>query len=200
MAHLSPRRPSRRQPRRQSSGTWLTLTLGAGFAATLAALQLQPVDRASASADGVPVRVMAGPAADQGFAMAGAPVGDAGYTAAGDALRARFSFCHGGGGANCVVDGDTFWFGGEKIRIMDIDTPETHPARCADEQRLGDAATARLQDWLNAGAFSVEDHGRSADRYGRQLRVITRAGTSVGNVLISEGLARPWDGMRRPWC
>ena len=26
---------------------------------------------------------------------------------------AHFGFCHTGGGRNCVVDGDTFWFEGE---------------------------------------------------------------------------------------
>ena len=49
----------------------------------------------------------------------------------------RFSLCHTGGGGNCVVDGDTFWCNGQKIRIADIDTPETHPARCAAEAELG---------------------------------------------------------------
>ena len=50
----------------------------------------------------------------------------------GETLAARqFGLCHSGGGANCVVDGDTFWIDGTKIRIADIDAPETHPARCA---------------------------------------------------------------------
>nr|MDX8317344.1 thermonuclease family protein [Agrobacterium rosae] len=34
-----------------------------------------------------------------------------------------FSMCNGGHRITCVVDGDTFWFRGEKIRIADIDTP-----------------------------------------------------------------------------
>src|SRR4249919_347673 len=38
----------------------------------------------------------------------------------------HFSLCHIGGGQNCVVDGDTIWFNGQKIRLADIDTPETH--------------------------------------------------------------------------
>ncbi|MGR4893450.1 thermonuclease family protein [Sphingopyxis sp. LARHCG72] len=118
----------------------------------------------------------------------------------GDALSARFGLCHSGGGTNCVVDGDTFWFQGEKYRIADIDTPETHPARCAEEAALGEAATDRLQQWLNDGAFTLESAGRDADRYGRKLRVPTRGGESVGSVLVDEGLARPWEGRRRPWC
>ncbi|NJS14496.1 MAG: thermonuclease family protein, partial [Sphingopyxis sp.] len=78
------------------------------------------------------------------------------WTDAPDTLQARFSLCHAGGGSNCVVDGDTFWFRGEKIRIADIDTPETHPPRCAEEGRLGAAATRRLHGLLNAGPFSLE--------------------------------------------
>lgn len=117
-----------------------------------------------------------------------------------DTLSARFGLCHSGGGRDCVVDGDTFWFAGEKYRIADIDTPETHPARCAEEAALGEAATGRLRDWLNAGAFTLESAGRDTDRYGRKLRIVTRGGASVGSVLVAEGLARPWEGARRPWC
>jgi micrococcal nuclease len=117
-----------------------------------------------------------------------------------DTLSARFGLCDGGGGRNCVVDGDTFWFAGDKYRIADIDTPETHPARCAREAALGQAATDRLHDWLNDGAFSLESIGRDTDRYDRKLRIVTRGGMSVGTVLVAEGLARPWEGQRRPWC
>lgn len=101
---------------------------------------------------------------------------------------------------NCVVDGDTFWFGGEEIRIADIDAPETHPARCPEEQDLGDEATRQLHDWLNAGAFSFESIDHDTDRYGRKLRVVRRGGSSVGDRLVSQGLARWWQGRRRPWC
>lgn len=43
-----------------------------------------------------------------------------------DVEAARFSRCGGFGGRdNCVVDGDTLWYRGQKIRIADINTPET---------------------------------------------------------------------------
>ena len=111
-----------------------------------------------------------------------------------------FSFCHIGGGTNCVVDGDTFWMDGQKIRIADIDTPETHPSRCADEARLGAQATSRLQALLNAGPVTLETIDRDTDTYGRALRIVTRDGQSLGAMLVAEGLARPWEGSRRPWC
>lgn len=113
----------------------------------------------------------------------------------------RFNTCPVGGGTNCVVDGDTFWLAGEKIRIADIDTPETHPPRCAHEAALGNAATDRLQDLLNAGPFSLQFIDRDTDRYGRKLRVIVRSGQSIGDTLVKEGLARPYDGgYREGWC
>src|SRR3546814_7636950 len=46
---------------------------------------------------------------------------------AGTPMAARsFGLCFTGGGENCVVDGDTFWIDGEKVRVADIDAPETH--------------------------------------------------------------------------
>jgi micrococcal nuclease len=111
-----------------------------------------------------------------------------------------FSFCHVGGGTNCVVDGDTFWMDGRKIRIADIDTPETHPPRCPEEATLGAQATQRLQALLNAGPVTLESIERDTDKYGRALRIVTRDGQSLGAMLVAEGLARPWEGSRRPWC
>lgn len=117
-----------------------------------------------------------------------------------DPLSAQFGFCHTGGGVNCVVDGDTFWFHGEKVRVMDIDAPETHGPGCAGEAALGARATQRLQALMNAGPFSLESGDRDRDRYGRALRVVTRGGQSIGEMLVDEGLAREWDGARHPWC
>jgi micrococcal nuclease len=115
--------------------------------------------------------------------------------------RARFSNCSSGGGYNCVVDGDTFWSEGQKIRIADIDTPETHPARCAEEARLGTQATERLKELLSAGPFTLVSIDRDTDKYGRKLRIVERNGASLGDALVSEGLARSYSGgYREGWC
>ena len=128
-------------------------------------------------------------------------VGTAGAPAAmSDSHSARFSICSGSPRTNCVVDGDTFWFRGQKIRIADIDTPELSPPRCAREARLGEAAKYRLLALLNAGAFSLASGSRDEDRNGRKLRMVLRKGSSIGNTLVAEGLARPWEGRRRSWC
>ena len=100
-----------------------------------------------------------------------------------------------------VVDGDTFWLAGEKIRIADIDTPETHPPRCAREAELGEKATRRLESLLRQAPFEIVPiGGRDEDRYGRKLRIVTRGGRSLGDTLVAEGLARTWIGRREPWC
>ena len=111
-----------------------------------------------------------------------------------------FDFCHTGGGFNCVVDGDTFYYRGDKIRIADIDTPETHDYGCDNELELGNAARVRLQELLNIGAFDLASTDRDTDRYGRLLRIVERDGESLGGVLVNEGLARWYEGGRQPWC
>ncbi len=116
-----------------------------------------------------------------------------------DRERATFTRCN-GGGWNCVIDGDTIRYQGRKIRIADINTPETREARCNTERALGDRATARLIALLNASPFTLEATDRETDQYGRTLRIITRGGQSLGTALVSEGLAENWKGYRRNWC
>jgi endonuclease YncB( thermonuclease family) len=115
-------------------------------------------------------------------------------------FRTHFSMCFIGGGTNCVVDGDTIWLEGEKIRIADIDAPETHDPRCASEKALGDRATIRLQELLDSGTVTLEPIDRDTDIYGRKLRLVLVDGKSVGDTLVAEGLARWYEGHRRPWC
>ena len=111
-----------------------------------------------------------------------------------------FGYCTYGGGMNCVVDGDTFYFGRDKVRIAGIDAPETHPPRCAAEARIGEAATHRLRDLLNSGEIILSRIDRAEDINGRNLRHVAVGGADVGAVLISEGLARADVGDRRSWC
>lgn len=115
-------------------------------------------------------------------------------------VTASFGFCHTGGGTNCVVDGDTFYLGGQKIRIADIDAPETHDYGCASELARGERATRRLQDLLNSGAVRLASIDRDTDVYGRKLRIVEVDGTSVGETLVDEGLARWYGSGRRAWC
>lgn len=115
-------------------------------------------------------------------------------------VAAQFPICGGGMRVTCVVDGDTFWLEGTKYRIADIDTPEVSEPQCAAEKALGGLATRRLATLLNAGGFALEPADRDEDRYGRKLRIVTRDGASLGEALVSEGLAHRWGGPQRGWC
>ena len=114
----------------------------------------------------------------------------------------RFSMCLGGSRVTCVVDGDTIWLRGEKIRIADIDAPEISKPACEAEREAGMRATTRLTQWLNEGAFELHPNpdGRDEDRYGRKLRVLARSGESAVDALKAEGLATRWGEARRAWC
>jgi micrococcal nuclease len=43
-------------------------------------------------------------------------------------------------------------------------------------------------------------NGRVRDRAGRTLGTVSVDGRDVGEVLVGEELARPWEGRRKPWC
>lgn len=101
----------------------------------------------------------------------------------------------------CVVDGDTIWLDGVKIRIADIDTPEISSPQCDVEYERGIRARDRLVVLLNEGEFELRPIGsRDKDQYGRKLRVIMRSGRSLGDQLVSENFARTWTGRRETWC
>jgi micrococcal nuclease len=113
----------------------------------------------------------------------------------------RFVLCRSGPQHSCVIDGDTIRYGGERIRLLDIDAPETRGAQCPSEAELAERATLRLLELINEGPFELVPRGsRDRDVYGRQLRVLMRDGRSLGGILVEEGLARPWEGRRRSWC
>lgn len=113
--------------------------------------------------------------------------------------------CSGGNRAarklSCVVDGDTIWHRGVKMRLLDIDAPETSGAECSQERAIGKQATRRLQQLMGRG-YRIQDGGkkdRTSDR--RSLvRVILPDGRDAGEVLINEGLAQPWPNKGNIWC
>ena len=181
------RTPRRRTPRRRHRGAPSKY----GFAAAMVALPLAAFTA---------VFLWDGPPASFALtSVAHLPV-PAPRTALGP--RTWFETCGDGARINCVVDGDTFWYHGEKIRIADINTPEVSEPGCTREAALGAKATRRLRDLLNAGAFSLEreSSGRDTDKYGRKLRTVHRGGESLGLILVEEGLAETWKGYRSSWC
>jgi len=113
--------------------------------------------------------------------------------------------CRGGGRAarhaNCVVDGDTLWIDGAKLRLLDIDAPETFQAACPRERKIGTQAKKRLIFLMSQG-YRIEYSGK-VDRTAakRQLvRVILPNGDDAGKVLMREKLAQIWPNRGNVWC
>ncbi len=168
-----------RFPRRQPRSAVVLPTMALAFVATLGALQIanRPQGAPIALADGPPARA----------------------DAQRETVSASFALCS-AGAAPCVVDGDTLRYDGRRIRILGIDTPELHPARCPAEERLGQAAKLRMQALVNAGPFQLVSDGRDRDVYGRDLRKLMRGTSDLGQQLVNEGLARPYGNGRQSWC
>jgi micrococcal nuclease len=112
-----------------------------------------------------------------------------------------FGLCGSGARESCVIDGDTVVFQGVHIRMVDYDAPEILTPKCKSEEALGQKAKLRLSGLLGAGTVRIVASGkRDEDRYGRKLRLVTVNGRPVGDILIEEGLAWPWEGRRHDWC
>jgi endonuclease YncB( thermonuclease family) len=105
--------------------------------------------------------------------------------------------CGGGRRVNCVVDGDTLWLDGEKIRIEGMNAPEVQGA-CARERELARQATQRLSQMLSSRSISIVRNGR--DVYGRTLATVRANGRDVAPAMVAEGLAHVWRGYKEDWC
>ena len=81
-----------------------------------------------------------------------------------------------------VHDGDTFYVGGEAIRLRGIDTPELGQPRASDAKR-------RLIELLHAGPITIVR--RAEDAYGRVIADVYDGGRNVARVLKAEGYAKP---------
>lgn len=105
--------------------------------------------------------------------------------------------CGSGKRVNCVVDGDTIWVKGEKIRLEGFNAPEMNGS-CDRERRMAIQSRDELRRALNGRAFTIERNGK--DRYGRTLATVRVGGRDVGSGLISKGLAHEWRGFKESWC
>jgi micrococcal nuclease len=125
----------------------------------------------------------------------------------GEAVAGPFVRCGQGRAAGCVADGDTLIIGRRTIRIIGIDAPELHPARCPAEAQAGEAAAQALLGLVNQGPFALVDPGTPArDDYGRELKHLLRqrgdgSVQSLADDLVAGGHVRPYlRGPREPWC
>lgn len=99
----------------------------------------------------------------------------------------------------CVVDGDTFWISGEKVRIANIDEPETPGSERCEHRRCGKNPSWRdfergikardlLRQFLSSGPVELSRQGK--EHYGRTLATVTVGGTGVGTYLVERGVTR----------
>ena len=104
-----------------------------------------------------------------------------------------------------IVDGDTYEMLIEgfptKVRLANADTPESgRRARCAVERSLADRATDWVAEQFATRQVAVFPSWR-LDKYRRPLVRIRLDGQDLGDLLVGNGLARPYHGERRlPWC
>ncbi len=90
-----------------------------------------------------------------------------------------------------VYDGDTITLStGEKVRFLQIDTPELSPAEC-----YGQEARSALVSLLNtSGQLSLKTDPKldKVDRYGRLLRYVFIGKTNINLKLVEIGAAAPY--------
>jgi endonuclease YncB( thermonuclease family) len=105
-----------------------------------------------------------------------------------------------------VTDGDTIivpaagMATGWRVRAVGYDTPELHGS-CDLERQKAQQAKQRVIE-LAKGGLDVTS-GLKVDLHGRFLATLRLPdGRDLGAVLVSEGLARAYDGKgaRQPWC
>jgi micrococcal nuclease len=88
-----------------------------------------------------------------------------------------------------IIDGNTIALGNERVRLLNIDAPESFRSRCERELVIGLRAKERLAALARSGRLKVEHRGQ--DRYRRTLARVYVACRDLGQVLIQEGLALP---------
>lgn len=108
-----------------------------------------------------------------------------------------------------VVDGDTLevsariWLGQAvrvRVRLAGIDAPELR-GKCAAERRAAGRAKAFLTAAVADGEVRLSQirYGKYAGRV--LARIAAADGRDLGQALLARGLARVYDGGKRPaWC
>ena len=92
-----------------------------------------------------------------------------------------------------MIDGDTLEIHGARIRILDIDAPEsrqTCKALSGSEWKCGQWAANKLSEWI--GQLTVTCETTRKDQYGRWLARCDVHGVSIANWLAGHGWAVPY--------
>lgn len=116
-----------------------------------------------------------------------------------------------------VTDGDTIRLDdGTRVRLNGFNAPESRDPQCEREAILGNRAKERLEELSATGSTRVYQvqcacrpgtEGTEKCNYGRSCGVLQINGRDVGQILINEGLAVPFECGKtscpktpRPWC
>lgn len=108
-----------------------------------------------------------------------------------------------------VIDGDTIKASNLRasVRISGYDSPEIQKNirsgyRCEQELEHGLRAKAELERLLTPPNVVVVKRTLAFDEYGRRLARVTVNGHDLADLMIGQGMAKPWGpGMTRPkWC
>lgn len=96
-------------------------------------------------------------------------------------------------GRAVVIDGDTTDIHGRRIRLLDVDAPETRQL-CEDwmgvEWRCGQQAALSLYDWIDERTVTCET--TEMDRYKRMLAHCTIGDQDISEWLAENGWAVPY--------
>jgi endonuclease YncB( thermonuclease family) len=100
-----------------------------------------------------------------------------------------------------VVDGDTLDGDGVRYRFANIDAPETGDnAKCFLERQRGEEAKRAAIKMVRSASIVAVRRTWRTDRFGRRVAFVLVDGADLGDLLVAQGLARPWRGMRERWC
>lgn len=88
-----------------------------------------------------------------------------------------------------IIDGDTIKIeGGQAVRYIGIDTPETvHPQKAVE--CFGREASAKNKELVEGKSVQLEKDISETDKYGRLLRYVYVDGVFVNELLVKEGFA-----------
>lgn len=88
-----------------------------------------------------------------------------------------------------VIDGDTIVIGGNKLRLIGIDSPELETEKSKGEC-YADEAKEKLKELVENKEVRLEKDVSQKDKYDRLLRYVYVGEENINEVLVQEGFAK----------